>query len=209
MKARFVSTLLVLTVGLIFNTVSLAATKVVEQTFESKPHLLVQKTTVDVIAAVEGGKLDPAKDPQKFVNTLTEILDPIVAFERIAKGVMGKHAKGVEASEVKRFSESFKLGLVNTYGKGLSGFGDLVIKVLPPEVPVDEAKRILVVQELKGQSSTNQVVYTMRVIDGNWKMTNIKLNGVNLGKTFRSQFAAAVKENKGDVVKTINEWGKS
>jgi hypothetical protein len=29
-----------------------------------------------------------------------------------------------------------------------------------------------------------------------------------LGQTFRGQFAAEVKKNKGDVIKTIDEWGQ-
>jgi phospholipid transport system substrate-binding protein len=39
-------------------------------------------------------------------------------------------------------------------------------------------------------------------------MINVILNGINLGQTFRGQFDAEVKRNKGDVIKTINEWGK-
>ena len=37
-------------------------------------------------------------------------------------------------------------------------------------------------------------------------MINVVLNGINLGQTFRGQFAAAVEKNNGDLAKTINEW---
>ena len=57
-----------------------AATTVVDNTFESEPHQIVQDVTVKVIAAVESGDLDPAKDPEGFVKALSEILDPVVAF---------------------------------------------------------------------------------------------------------------------------------
>jgi len=67
-----------------------------------------------------------------------------------------------------------------------------------------------VVQELKALTGNNEVTYIMgQNRNKEWKMINIYLNGVNLGSTFRTQFAATVKKNNGDVDKTINEWGKS
>lgn len=189
---------------------SLAATTVVGNTFESKPHQIVQDVTVKVIDAVESGDLDPAKDPESFVKALSEILDPVVAFEYIARQVMGNHAKSVTAAQISEFSDAFKLGLVNTYGKGVSGFDDLIITVLPPDAGAEPSKRVSVIQELKTVTGTNQVTYIMgQNKKKEWKMINIYLNGVNLGSTLRTQFAAAVKKNNGDVVKTINEWDKS
>jgi len=188
---------------------SFAATTIVDKSFESEPHQMVQDVTAKVIDAVESGNLDPAKDPGAFVEKLSEILDPVVAFEFIARQVMGNHAKSVSAEQVVQFSESFKLGLVSTYGKGVSGFEDLTITVLPPEGEA-AGKRVSVIQELKTVAGTNQVTYIMaQNKQKQWKMINIYLNGVNLGSTFRTQFAATVKKNQGDVLKTINEWGKS
>ncbi|MGH1440990.1 MAG: MlaC/ttg2D family ABC transporter substrate-binding protein [Cellvibrionaceae bacterium] len=185
-----------------------AAVKVKDLDFDSEPHQVVQTTTLKVLSAIDGG-LDPVKEPKKFVEQLSSILDPVVAFDYIAKGVMGNYAKQVTADQVKQFSSAFKLGLVNTYGKGMSNFSDLEVAVLPPAKPIGSGKKIAVVQEIRGAASTNQVSYTMAKNNkGEWKMINVVLNGINLGQTFRGQFAAEVEKNKGDVVKTINEWGK-
>ncbi len=186
-----------------------AKVKVIEVTFDSEPHKVVQQTTLKVLSAIDSG-LDPVNEPKKFVEQLSLILDPVVAFDYIARGVMGDYAKQVSATEVSNFSKAFKLGLVNTYGKGMSNFSDLEVSVLPPAEPVGESKKIAVVQEIRGASSTNQVSYTMaKNKKGQWKMINVVLNGINLGQTFRGQFAAEVEKNKGDVAKTINEWGKN
>lgn len=189
---------------------SVAETTVVDNRFESKPHQIVQELTVKVIDVVESSGLDPAKDPEGFVEALSEVLDPVIAFEFIARQVMGNHAKSVAVEQVSQFSESFKLGLVNTYGKGVSGFDDLTITVLPPVADAAPSRRVSVVQELKALNGTNEVTYIMgQNKSKEWKVINIYLNGVNLGSTFRTQFAATVKKNNGDVDKTINEWGKS
>jgi phospholipid transport system substrate-binding protein len=202
------SLLLICLFGLLAFQVN-AEVKVVEQKFESEPHSLVQDTTLKVLKALDDG-LDPAKEPEKFVAQLSAILDPVVAFNYIAKGVMGNYAKQVSADQVKQFAQAFKLGLVNTYGKGMSNFSDLEVAVLAPAKPLGEQRRVAVVQEIRGASGTNQVSYSMaKNRQGQWKMINVVLNGINLGQTFRGQFAAAVQKNKGDVAKTINEWGKS
>lgn len=203
-------TTLIATIVLMIAAQSQAATTVIEKTFESVPHQMVQDVTVKIIAAVESGGLDPASDPEAFVSELSEILDPVVAFNYIARQVMGNYAKTVTPEQVAQFSDAFKLGLVNTYGKGVSGFEELTIDVLPPEADAEPSNRISVIQELKTVTGTNQVTYIMgQNKKKQWKMINIYLNGVNLGSTFRTQFAATVKKNGGDVVKTIEEWGKS
>jgi phospholipid transport system substrate-binding protein len=161
------------------------------------------------LSAIEGG-LDPIKEPERFVEQLSSILDPVVAFGYIARGVMGNYAKQVTPDQAKQFSSAFKSGLVNTYGKGMSNFSDLEVVVLPPTQSIGAGKKTTVVQEIRGISSTNQVSYSMAKNNkGEWKMVNVVLNGINLGQTFRGQFAAEVEKNKGDVVKTINEWGKN
>lgn len=190
------------------SSISSAKVNVIEQAFDSIPHKVVQDTTQRVLVAVNSG-LDPVKEPEVFVDELSEILDPVIAFDYIARGVMGNYAKDVTKAQVSQFAKSFKLGLVNTYGNGMSNFSDLEIVVLPPKKPVGEQRRVVVVQEISGGTDTNLVSYSMaKNNQGQWKIINVVLNGINLGQTFRGQFAAEVKKNKGDVIKTIDEWGQ-
>jgi phospholipid transport system substrate-binding protein len=176
------------------------------QTITSEPHALIHTTTEKVLALLKTD-IDPVKSPDEFVAKLSEVLDPVVAFEYIAKGVLGVHAENASPEQVKLFAESFKKGLVNTYGKGLSGFQGLDIEVLPPVSPVGDARRATVVQRITTASGVVKVSYSMgKNRQGQWKMINLVLNGINFGQTFRGQFAAAVERNNGDVAKTIQQW---
>ena len=187
---------------------TLSEVKVTTQPLSSEPHQVIQATTTKVLNALERG-LDPIKEPEKFVAELSRILDPVVAFDYIARGVMGVYAKQASADQVKQFATAFKLGLVSTYGKGMASFSDLEVVVVPPSDSLEDARRVVVVQEIQGGSSTNQISYSMaKNRQGQWKMINVMLNGINLGETFRGQFAAAVEKNSGDLAKTINDWGK-
>ena len=176
--------------------------------FTSEPHKVVQDATNKVLTVLESG-VDPVRESKKFTQELSNILEPAVAFNYIAKAVMGQYAKQVSPDQVKQFSEAFKEGLVSTYGKGMANFRDFEIVVLPPEQALGKARSVAVVQEVRGAASATQISYSMRQNkQGQWKMVNMVLNGINLGQTFRGQFAAAVAKNKGDVVKAIAEWGR-
>ena len=41
---------------------------------------------------------------------------------------------------------------------------------------------------------------------GDWKLINVVMDGINLGKTFRSQFEQAVQKNNGDIDMVIEKW---
>jgi len=176
---------------------------------DSAPHQLVQETTDKVLVLLKSG-VDPVANADKFIADVSDILDPVVAFDYITRGVLGRYGKGLSEQELAQFSYSFKKGLVNTYGKGLSGFQDLVIQVKAPSEPLSEdARRTTVVQEITTSSGVTKVSYTMaKNRQDEWKMINLILNGINFGQTFRGQFAAAVEKNSGDVRKTIEEWEK-
>ena len=174
----------------------------------SSPHSVVSDTTERVLSLLQTG-VDPVTQPDEFVSQLSLILDPVVAFQYIAKGVMGIHAKQASEEQVAQFAEAFKRGLVSTYGRGISGFQGLEITVLPPIEPVGNERRATVVQEIRSSGGVTKVSYSMaKNRQGQWKMINLVLNGINFGQTFRGQFAAAVEKNNGDVAKTIADWEK-
>lgn len=173
------------------------------------PHKVIADTTSEVFRLLEGG-VDPVLAPGQFVESLSQVLDPVVAFEYIAKGVMGVYGKNASPAQVKLFAESFKRGLVNTYGRGVSGFQGLDVKVLAPNKPIGNSRRANVIQEIRSPGGVNKVSYSMaKNRQGQWKLVNLILNGVNLGQTFRGQFAAAVENNNGDIDQTISDWGRS
>jgi len=175
---------------------------------QSEPHQLVQNITDELLSLLKSGKLDPVAQPEETYVHLSKVLDPVIAFDYIAKGVMGRYAKTVSSEQKTLFTERFKRGLVNTYGKGVSGFTNFQLTVLPPEGDISGQRKVSVVQEVRGSGSVNYVSYTMAQNKNNqWKLINVVLNGVNLGKTFRGQFAQEVQKNSGDVNKVIDTWG--
>ena len=59
--------------------------------------------------------------------------------------------------------------------------------------------------DIHTNSSTTIPVTYQLVLDaqGQWKVRNVLLNGINLGLTFRNQFASTVEANRGNLDKAI------
>ena len=175
-----------------------------------EPYRMIKDVTNRLLSVINDEKVDPLNDPDDFYILANEILEPVVAFDYIAAGVMGNYAKQTTPEQRVQFTETFKKGLVDTYSKGVAAFsGSLNITILEPETDVVGRRKVSVIQRIVNDGTTTYISYTMaQNRDDQWKLINVILNGVNLGKTFRGQFAQAVEKNQGDVVKVIDNWGK-
>ena len=203
---RLVSRLLSTLVLLVAANAALAETAAAENTAEA----VIQKTTEDLLVLMETGQEYIETDPERFYKEVHDLLDPAVAFAAFARNVMGPHWKRATDAQQERFVETFKWGLLRTYAAALTQFGDGEVVVLPPSKPPRREDRRNVQMEIRTPSGdVYPVLYSMaRNKSGEWKLRNLIVGGVNIGLTYRSQFAAAVKDRQygGDLDKVIDAW---
>jgi len=173
------------------------------------PFGVVESLTSELLDTVRKNKELAKTDPEQFYTQVATILESKVSFKFIAKNVMSEKY-WAQATEQQRddFVTTFKRSLVETYAKGMSQNLDFAMEILQDKSDYEAGKNTAtIVQKITGPDSVNHIVYSMgRGRSGQWKVLNVVLDGVNLGKTFRSQFAQAVKENKGDIGATISGW---
>ncbi len=171
------------------------------------PAMVVESLTSKLLEQAKAGQEKLENEPAVFYSEIEEVLEPMVSFKFIAKNVMGS-TYWKQSTEVQReqFITVFKRSLVETYVKGMSQNMDFKLEVLDKESKVLKNKASIV-QKITGPDSINHVVYSLGLgKSGKWMVTNLTLDGVNLGKTFRSQFAQGMKENKNDIDATIASW---
>jgi phospholipid transport system substrate-binding protein len=175
-----------------------------------EPEMIVQSVT-DQLLNIAQTKADLlASDPDAYFAEINGVLEPVVDFVSIAKNVMGKkYWTSVSPEQQRQFVDVFRSSLVETYGKGMTTFANLDIKVESSRPSEKSNRTHYVVQTVKTKDGLNKVVYTVTKKDDAWKLRNVVLNGVNLGKTFRSQFAQSVKDNGNDVGMAIAKWGQA
>ncbi|MEH6559052.1 MAG: ABC transporter substrate-binding protein [Oceanicoccus sp.] len=187
------------------------------------PHAVVEKATKQVMEIITSAKGYYMTDPQRFYSEIESILDEMVDFDGFSRGVMGQYAskkmysalktdeeKAAFKERMKRFSTTFRTGLVQTYAKGLLAFNGNRIDVLPPQEGEDLSGNasVTVTQHIFGETEKPYVVqYKLRPNrGGEWKLRNVTIEAINLGIVYRGQFSSAARLYDGDIDKVIENW---
>ena len=190
-----------------------AATALADQPAQTNaPHELIRATSDQLIVVIKEGKGYFGKDPDRFYKSVQDLLEPVIDFDSFSKGVMAANYKRATPAQRDRFKETFKYGLIHTYAKALLNYGDEKIEVLPPSKPSREPDRDSVTMNVWSEGKAYPVEYSMHLDDdGKWRMGNIIINGINIGLTYRNQFATQMSapENGGDVDKVIDAWANT
>lgn len=169
-------------------------------------HELVQDTTTRLLADLAANKEKYKQSPSEFYQALNGIVGPVVDADGISRSIMTvKYSRKATPEQMARFQENFKRSLMQFYGNALLEYNNQGITVSPAK---DESgTRTSVDMQVKGNNgSIYPVSYTLEKIDGEWKVRNVIINGINIGKLFRDQFADAMQRNGNDLDKTINGW---
>jgi len=190
------------------------AQAVLEEGSVQSPYQIIEGVTAEVLAEIDRhrAKLDDSADEaikqqqfNCFITQVDGILGSVIDFDWIALKVMGSDGKIASTEQKEEFATAFRSGLVDTYGRGLLSYSSQKIVLLPGE-KVGEKRKVTVRQQIVGADATYPLNYTMGFKNGEWKVINVVINGINLGKVFRKQFFDASEKNEGDIDKVIASW---
>ena len=169
------------------------------------PYSMIQGVSQNLLGVIRTDAQYLRSDPQRYYRAVDNVLTPVVDFNFIARAVMGRYAKQATAAQRSRFASTFRRDLVETFARGVASFGDMRARVVKPGA-APNGRRVNVLQEVRSREGITKVSYTLvQNRSGQWKLINVILNGINLGKTFRSQFAQAMRTH-GDIDKVIANW---
>ncbi len=170
-------------------------------------HEVVQQTTTTLLADLKANKEQYRTDPGAFYNALNSILGPVVDVDGISRGVMTvRYSRQASPEQMQRFKENFKRSLMQFYGNALLEYNNQDIRVLPVSGQQDPERTSVNMEIKDGKGVVYPLSYTMVSLDGTWKMRNVVINGINVGKLFRDQFAQAMQDNRNDLDKVIDNW---
>lgn len=193
----------------ILSVSAFAAQKADKSAAAKSPHTVVEQVTDNMMKVIKAGEKALKENPDAYFKDVRATLEPTVSFDFIAKNVMSKYWEQASEQQRKEFTEVFTKGMVETLGKGMANYSDLTIKTLPASGDSSSAKRVEVLQEVEAADGTSRISYTMaQNRSDEWKLINVVLNGVNLGKSYRDQFIQAMKQNDNDIDKVIANWAK-
>ena len=167
---------------------------------------VIQTTTTQLLSDLKANKEQYKANPEAFYNALNNNLGPVVDADGISKSIMTvKYSRKATPAQMQRFQENFKRSLMQFYGNALLEYNNQGITVDPAKA--EDGDRASVGMKVTGNNgAVYPVQYTMQKLDGEWKVRNVIVNGINIGKLFRDQFADAMQRNGNDLDKTIDGW---
>ena len=170
-------------------------------------HEYAERTHNNIIEIIQTKNQLFLENPDLFTQEISDAFSPIVDFKRIARNVMGKYSKEATPKQMEAFSEAFENSLLDTYASTLVEFKDEKINVIPPVRPTKSKNKAMVNIEIVTSSNIYPGRYSMYLdIENNWKIINIEINGMNLGKIFRNQFYSLMEKNGADIDLVIEKW---
>ncbi|MDX1320038.1 MAG: ABC transporter substrate-binding protein [Oceanospirillum sp.] len=190
---------------------AVALTPAVQAAEEKTPKEVITGTANELLGIIEEARGYYDEDPQRFYDNVQRILEPTIDMRRFAAGVMAKYYRVATSDQRRRFLEVFKSSMIRTYAKGLLAFSNEEIRVLDPKGPSRDPDRDSVEMEVIAVDGTvYPIIYSMRKgKDGLWRITNVTVNGINLGLTFRNQFDSAMQAHDRNFDYVIENWLKS
>lgn len=174
---------------------------------EVGPEQLVRNSVNHFMAELEGRKAFFADHPEELEDLVSESLREVSDFRYIGASVMGRYFRNATPEQRSRFAQVFRQTLIDTYTRGLITFDYDEIRVLDSQGAQRQEDQASVDMEVVAIDGTvYPVSYSLRLSDGEWKVVNVIVNGINLGLTFRNQFDQAMREQNRDYDAVIDNW---
>ena len=173
----------------------------------SDPFDLIDKLTVSLLAIISNYKNANPNNEEVFFETIMAQMSPHVDFWRMSHSVMGSYRSEATEMQLLELTNLFRKSMVETYGRGLLSFNDeKIIIINRREISSDEV-RVSVKQEIHSSGKVYPLYYSMKKNeDGAWIISNVLIDGINLGKTLRNQFRLAAQKNNGNLDVVIKKW---
>lgn len=171
------------------------------------PDAVVRSATDELLGLINEHRSSYRSDPEPFFEAVDASMAQFVDYPGIARAVMAGHWSEASDSQRERFIRTFRHGLVRSYARAMVEFDHREIEVLPLREDHLRGDRAIVRMRVTAANGrTYPLHYSMAKLEGeDWKVRNVVVNGVNLGQTYRSQFASAMRSADGmDAV--IESW---
>lgn len=170
-------------------------------------HETVERVTEELFADLNANRDQYRQEPQAFYAAMDRLIGQYVDVEGVSRSVMTvRYSRRATPEQMQRFQANFKQSLMQFYGNALLEYDNRGVRVLPGQVE-DGAERAEVRMEVSGTDGViHPVSYTMVLIGGEWRLRNVIVEGINLGKLFRDQFAEAMQRNRNNLDAVIDGW---
>jgi len=185
------------------------------------PENLLRQTTDELLAVTQQAAKVPEGERGPYYDQVSAILKQVIDQEYFARGVMATYGssrlyktlktdaeKEAFKARIKKFTGQLEQVLMATYADALFGFNGEKIDIENMAGSGAEPGKANLMQIIYGKNNTTyHLQYNLQQQkDNRWLITNVIVEGVNLGVSYRNQFAEAVERNGGNVDYVVDNW---
>jgi phospholipid transport system substrate-binding protein len=199
MKRTLLPTLAALTLSSVFSiSTALAAV-------EPAP-VFVKRISDQLISRLVSERSAYKKNPAVLTDIVEQNIEPYVDFDGFSRGVMGQFYRQASPQQRTAFAQTFKQSLIRTYAKGLASYDNESYTIRPFIEGKDPSKAVVDMDFKTDTGTIVPVAYQLIQSGDSWKLRNLQLNGIDIGLTFRNQFATAVQTNNNNLDLAIKNF---
>ena len=158
---------------------------------EASASKVVLENSQRILSALESRRDEFKADRGKLESFVAGEFNATFDRDYAARQVLGRHARGAAADDVKLFADALADSLMRRYGSSLLDFNTRLKVRIKSETVLPRGLGVKVASELlrKGGEPI-PVDYFMRKSGDSWKVFDVMVEGVSFVQTFRNQFDA-------------------
>ena len=147
-------------------------------------------------------------DRERYFTEVESVLNTFVDFNEVANVVMNRYAVDATVEQKQRFAGILRNTLTRFYGASLVNYNGEELVFLPSNNEDAESRTDTVVgMELRGSDSNLRLQYQMFLNENDeWKLKNLSLAGINLGRQYFTQFSALMTQHNNDIDLVLDNW---
>lgn len=173
------------------------------------PMKMLKNTTGQLIQKLQNNQQKLHHDPDYVYKIINNVLLPKVDVRVMSMSVLGRNPwRQASETQRKKFTKTFTQTVIRTYASALKSYEDEKVTFSPLRGGY-QGKNLLDVDSHIVQKNGNKVPITYSLIlkDGQWKIYDLKVEGVSLLQSFRSQFASELTQGKSvdDLIKQLQQ----
>ncbi|MGD2140518.1 MAG: ABC transporter substrate-binding protein [Burkholderiales bacterium] len=170
----------------------------------SSPAAVIEEAVQQVLDRLNA---DDAPDPgrsDELYALVTHIVVPHLDMPRIARIVLGKHARRVDAAALDEFTGEFRTLLVRTYATSLMAYRGGRIDVTQAGQAPRKGRATVNMRIYGADGAPIEISFLAHNRRGPWLVYDIRIEGISLVSNYRSEFSAILRrEDVEGLIRTL------
>lgn len=162
----------------------------------SVPQKIVKDASDEMLQALKDNRTELKENPSAIYALVEEIIMPNFDFRKMSKLALGKNWRKASEMQRERFTEEFRLLLVRTYSTAMLEYADEEIRLLPFRGDLSKKKVKVGMEILQAGGPSIPMTLAMYLNKTEeWKVYDIKIDGISLVTNYRSNFSTQIRND--------------